>query len=151
MRYQITIIRKSSCTLNIWWGGNDYPVVTNTPTLVLRTFKTHFNSVLSTSGSKYMCMDAKYFYLNTPMSWYEYVNMQVSMIPEEFMIKYNLQTLVHYLYIHIKICKGMYGLSQAGHIAQDCLQKYLKNITTYLPPSRLYCGTKRPDSSTLHL
>ena len=46
----------------------EYPGVTNTPTADLTTIKNFFNSVISTDGYKCMCMDVKYFYLNTPIS-----------------------------------------------------------------------------------
>ena len=67
-----------------------YPGIINTPTADLITIKTHSNSVISTDGSKYMCMDTKYFYLKTPMYHYEYALIKMSMIPDGFMIKYNL-------------------------------------------------------------
>ena len=54
------------------------------------------------------------------------------MIPEEFIIKYNLHPLVHTIYIYIDIRKGMYRIPQAGCIAQDCLQKHLEKYN-YLP------------------
>ena len=44
--------------------------VAHTPTVNLTTIKTHFNIMIYTEGEKYMCMDAKDFYVNTPMSHY---------------------------------------------------------------------------------
>ena len=63
---------------------------------------------------------------------YEYALLTVSMIPEYFMIKYNLYPLVQNGCIYIDIRKGMYGLPQSGFIAQDCLQKHLAKYN-YLP------------------
>ena len=42
----------------------------STPTADLTTVKTHLNSVLSTPDAKYMTIDIKDFYLNTPMDQY---------------------------------------------------------------------------------
>ena len=81
--------------------------------------------MISTEGSKYMFMDAQDFYLNTTMSQYEYLRIQVYMISEEFMIKYNLHLLVHNGYIYVDIRKGIYGLTQDSRISQYQLQKDL--------------------------
>jgi hypothetical protein len=37
----------------------------------------HLNSVISTRGAKYMTVDIKNFYLNTPMVRHEYVRMKM--------------------------------------------------------------------------
>ena len=66
------------------------------------------------------------------MYWYEYAWIQVSMISEEFMIKYKIHLLLKNWYIYVKICKGMYRLPQAGRIPQDLLQKKLSKYK-YLP------------------
>lgn len=54
-------------------------------------------------------------------------------MPQKIIDQYNLVPLAHTNgYIYIKISKGMYRLPQAGRIANDQLQKHLKNtdITT---------------------
>ena len=52
--------------------------------------KLHVNSAISDVKSRYMCMEVKYFYLNNQMDRYEYIMIQISMIPQEFVDKYNL-------------------------------------------------------------
>ena len=49
-------------------GGDrlDSPVDTATPTADLTSIKLLWNSVISTPGSRYVTMDVKNFYLNTP-------------------------------------------------------------------------------------
>jgi hypothetical protein len=106
----------------------DYPGNVSTPTANITTIKTHWNSVTSDEGSKYMCVDVTDFYLNNDMEIYEYyyICIPVEMIPEEFIITYNLTPLTHNGFLYTEVCKGMYGLPQAGKIAQDCLTKVLE-------------------------
>ena len=84
-RKRITI-----CGTNVCYPGD---VGTNTASLEL--FKLMINSVLSRKGAKYVCFDIKFFYLSTPLGRPEYVKIQLSKIPEEFIKEYNLTTLVH--------------------------------------------------------
>ena len=53
-------------------GGNliAYPGDCGTPTVDLITVKLLLNSVVSTPGYKFMTIDIKYLYLNTPMARY---------------------------------------------------------------------------------
>ena len=59
------------------------------------------------------------------MPRYEYMRLRVDLIPEEIIIQYNLRPLVHNGYIYIEIRKGMYGLPQAGILANKLLIKRL--------------------------
>ena len=43
----------------------------NTRTAYLNSSKLLWNSVLSTDGAEYMCMDINNFYLCNPLDWYE--------------------------------------------------------------------------------
>jgi hypothetical protein len=40
-----------------------------------------WNSVLSTEGAKYMCLDIKNFYLTTPLDWFEHMKMPITILP----------------------------------------------------------------------
>ena len=51
---------------------------------------------------------------------------QIYMIPEEFMDKYNIKEELQKGYISARVTKGMYGLPQAEQIAQDALVKHLE-------------------------
>ena len=46
---------------------------TSTRTANLTTSKLLWNSVLSTEGTKYMCLDIKNFYLTAALDYYEYM------------------------------------------------------------------------------
>ena len=88
------------------------------------TSKLLLNSVVSTPGVKFMTIDIKYFYLNTPMERFEYTQLKLSNLPEDFIKQYNLTYKVTKDgYVYIKVCKGMYGLPQAGILAQKLLKK----------------------------
>jgi hypothetical protein len=108
-------------------GGNriDYPGDVSTKTSGLTTAKLLFNSVLSTPGARFMTMDIKDFYLNTPMARYEYMMIPVSLIPPDVFAAYKLAPLVHNRHVYVEIRKGMYGLPQAGRLANDALVPYL--------------------------
>ena len=61
----------------------------STPSSYLTKTKIHVYGSISEVKSRYMCMDVKYFYLNNQMNGSEYIMIQISMIPLEFMSKYN--------------------------------------------------------------
>jgi hypothetical protein len=57
--------------------------------------------------------------------------MLLSIFPEEIVDKYNLKALAVEGRIYIKIIKGMYGLKQAGLLANQLLQKRLAPFGYY--------------------
>ncbi len=110
-------------------GGDrvHYPYDAGTPTADLLTVKLLIKSVISTPGARFFTMDIKNFYLNTPMSRYEYMRLKIGDIPDDVIQHYNLRDVAtpdgH---VYCEIRKGMYGLPQAGIIAQDLLATRLK-------------------------
>jgi len=74
-----------------------------------------------------MMGDIKDFYLGTPMDPkdYAYMRIPVHMLPEEIMVHYNLHPLIYKGYVYVEIRRGMYGLPQAGRIANIQLQEFL--------------------------
>jgi hypothetical protein len=69
-----------------------------------------------------MTLDIKDFYLNTEMERYEYMGLPIDIIPQEIIDQYQLLPLVHNGYVYIEIRTGMYGLPQAGIIANNKLR-----------------------------
>ena len=63
-----------------------------------------------------MYMDVKHFYLNNNMYRYKFIMTQLSMIPQEFVEKYNLSEKAHNGYIYTRVTKGMYGIPQQIHV-----------------------------------
>ena len=98
-----------------------YPHDVATPTADLTTCKVLFNSTISAPNAKFATIDIKNFYLNTPLDQYEYMRLPLDVIPEEIILTYDLQTLAHNGWVYIEIRKGMYGLPQAGILANKLL------------------------------
>ena len=51
--------------------------------------------------------------------------MQPSLLPEESVEKYNLQSIAHKGWVYFRIKHGMYGLQEAGLLANEILKKRL--------------------------
>ncbi len=99
----------------------------STPTANLLTLKLLINSVILTPGAKLFTMDIKNFYLCTPMTRYEYMRLKLLDMPEDMIKHYRLLNIATPDgYVYCKIRQGMYGLPQAGIIAQELLAKQLK-------------------------
>jgi hypothetical protein len=121
-------------------GGNrvNSPRDFGTPTVDMLTVNLHLNSVISTKGVRYCTIDLKDFYLMTPMTRSEYMRMKIKNLPEEFVTMYNLANkATSDGYVYIKIQKGMYGLLQAGILAQKLLEQHLNKHGYRQSPSTL--------------
>jgi hypothetical protein len=70
-------------------------------------------------------MDIKNFYLNTPLDRPEYMKLKLDLIPAKIIEKYNLREKQHTGWVYICIDLGMYGLPQAGVLANKLLVKRL--------------------------
>jgi hypothetical protein len=123
--------KKETHRTRITAGGDriNYPEDVGTPTADMTLVKTFFNSVISTKGARCVMLDVKDFYLNTPMKRYEYMRIKIKDIPEEVIEHYKLREIVtEDGYVYCEIRKGMYGLPQAGIIAQELLQERLAKV-----------------------
>jgi hypothetical protein len=99
-------------------GGDqiEYPGDKSTQTSGLTTAKILINSVISTLGAKFLVIDIKNFYLNTPLGRFEYMVINLSSLPQETI------DLSQDGKVYIEIQKGMYRLPQAGILANELLQ-----------------------------
>ena len=97
--------RITICGTNVWYPGD---VGTNTSLLEL--CKLMINGILSRAGAKYVCFDIDFFYLSTPLGRPEYVKIQLSKIPQQFIKEYNLNSSVHKGWVYFEIRFGCYGL-----------------------------------------
>ncbi len=116
-----------NCT-HLTVGGNriTYPRYCGTPTVLMVMVKIYLNSIVSTKGAHYCTIDLKDFSLNTPMARPEFMRMKLAELPKDFTQIYKLHDLADANgFISIKIQKGLYGLPQAGILAQELLQKRL--------------------------
>jgi hypothetical protein len=134
-------------------GGDrlDYSGDVATSTAHITTFKILIHSTLSTRDAAIMMMYIKNYYLVTPLPRFEYMKIPLSRFPEEIVQKYNLNALAVDSWVYIEIRKGMYGLKQAGLLANQLLQNRLAPFGYY--PARhtpgLWLHKTRPISFTL--
>ena len=92
----------------------------------------YFNSVVSDVKASHVTVNVKNFYLNTPMNRYEYMRISGQQILDDIIQLYKLKSLVVNGFVMVEIRKGMYGLSQAGIIANNHLQNHLAK-SNYFP------------------
>jgi hypothetical protein len=78
-------------------GGDqiEYPGDKSTRTARLTTAKTLINDIISTNGARFLAIDIKNFYLNTPLGRFEYMVINLCSFPQEFIDKYGLLELAH--------------------------------------------------------
>jgi hypothetical protein len=129
-------------------GGDrlDYSGYVATSTLDITTFKILINSTLFTADAAMVMMDIK-------LPRFEYMKMLLSLFPEEIGDKYNIIALAVDGWVHIIIRKRMYGLKQAGLLANQLLQTSLAPFGYY--PARhtpgLWLHKTRPIAFSLVL
>jgi hypothetical protein len=70
-----------------------------------------------------MMMDIKEHYLGTPLPRYSYMRLPLLIIPDKIIAKYNLKAISVDGWVYIEIRKWMYGLKQAGLLANKLLQQ----------------------------
>jgi hypothetical protein len=108
-------------------GGNliHYPGELSTQTADLTTSKSMWNSILSMVGAKYMCLDIKNFYLSAPLDRFEYMKMPLALFPLWIVKQYNLTEHVLNGFIYLGMRQAVWGVPQAGILANKLLRKCL--------------------------
>jgi hypothetical protein len=75
------------------------------------------------------------------------MRLPINVIPPEIIVQYTLLPLVHNGYVYMEVQKGMYGLPQAGILANKNLTKHLAPMDTYLPKAPPAYGSTTPSRS----
>jgi hypothetical protein len=88
----------------------------------INTAKLHWNSVVSMPNAKYMCLDIKKNYLTAALEYYEYMKMPLSLFPIFIVEQYDLNTHAKYGWVHLKMQCAVWGLPQAGILANKHLR-----------------------------
>ena len=70
-------------------------------------------------------MDISNFYLNTPLQRKEYVRIKLADFYESAVEHYKLKDITKDGCVYVEVSKGMYGLPQAGILAQKLLEERL--------------------------
>jgi hypothetical protein len=79
-----------------------------------------------------MTIDISNFYLNTPLKRPEYIRVKLTDIPDEIIHEYRLKKVVDNKgFVYLEVTKGMYGLPQAGLLANELLEKRLNKHGYY--------------------
>ena len=109
-------------------GGDkiNYNGPTSAQTAAMPVVKLLLHSVVS-EHKKWMTIDIKDYYLNTPLLRPEFIRIPCRMIPDTTIATHCLKPYVHQNAILFQVNKGMYGLPQAGLLAQQRLIAHLAN------------------------
>jgi hypothetical protein len=97
-------------------GGDqiEYPGDKSTRTVGLTIAKILINSVISTMGAKFLVIDIKNFYLNTPFGRFEYMVINLYSLPQETFDKYDLLNLAQDGKVYIKTQRQRIVTAQFG-------------------------------------
>ena len=114
-------------------GGNliKYPGELTTRTADLTTSKVIWSSVLSTKDARFMGIDIKNFYLGTPLDRYEYMKLPLSLFPRHTIEQYDLRRHEKGGFVYVEIRRAIYGLPQAGILANKQLRERLAPFGYY--------------------
>ena len=108
-------------------GGNrincDFDV--GTPTADMLVVKILLNSVIIAPGAKFMTFDISDFYLNTTLTCWEYVKLNLRDIPDEITNEHNLKQKEVNGFIYVEVRKEIYGLPQSNLLSNKLLQQNL--------------------------
>jgi hypothetical protein len=118
--------------IRITVGGNliKYKGDVSTRTADLTTSKLLWNSILSTAGAQYM--DIKNFYLTNALDYFEYMKMPLSVFPEWIKEQYDLKTHALHGFVYLWMERAVWGLPQAGILANKLLRKCLNKMNKLL-------------------
>jgi hypothetical protein len=105
------------CTI----GGDriNYPGATAARTAPMPAVKLLLQAAL------WLTMDIKDYYLGTPLVRPEFLRIPTHLVPSEVIERHRLQPFIHRDSILFQVDKGMYGLPQAGLLAQQRLVQHL--------------------------
>jgi hypothetical protein len=113
--------------IQITAGGNliNYPGKLTTQTANITTAKLLWNSMLSTPRAKYMTLDIKNFYLSALLDRFKYMRIPFTPFPPWIVKQYALKDKVLNGHIYLEMRRAVWGLPQAGILANKLLEKRL--------------------------
>ncbi len=108
-------------------GGNliNYESNASVRTADLDTTKLHWNSVVSTPLARYLCLNMKNFYLTAALEYFEYSQMPLTLFPAWIIEQYDMEKHALNQCIHLEMQQAVWGLPQAGILANKCLRQKL--------------------------
>jgi hypothetical protein len=107
--------------------------------------------MISTNNAKYMCLDIKNFYLTARLDYFKYMKMPLSLFPLWIQEQYNMVALALDGCVHLEMRWAVWGLPQAGILANKRLRHKLAPFGYYEHTNtpRLWYHKMRPISFTL--
>ena len=90
----------------------------------LAVVKSLIQSVAS-DNVKWATADIKDYYLMTTLTRSEYLRIKLARLPQAIIDKYSLAPFIHNDSVLFEVTQGMYGLPQAGLLAQQALKAHL--------------------------
>ena len=129
------------------YGGDrgDYAGDTQAFTASMAAVKVLLNSVISDEAD-WLTADIKDFYLGTPVERYEYMRITRAQIPQCIIDEFELEDIFENDVVMMELHKGIYGLKQAGILAQKQLFKHLEEHGYTQCPNTpaVFCHKDRP-------
>ena len=97
--------------IRITAGGNliQYDKELSVRTADVSTAKLHWNSVISTPGARYMCLDLSLFYLSAALEYYEYMKIPLALFPVWIVEQYGLLQYMQGMEWCTSKCDGQCG------------------------------------------
>ena len=125
-------------------GGDriNYPGDVSARTASLEVVRTLLNSVLA-DDANFMTADITDYYLGTPLKRPEYVRIASKHLSDTIIREYDLNQFSTDGYVYFEVAKGMYGLPQAGLLAQQRLIAHLAKFD-YIQSPVIPCLFRHP-------
>jgi hypothetical protein len=111
-----------------------------TRTVDITTSTLHWNSVLSTQKAKYMCLDINFLNLLAALDRYEYMRIPIGLFPLWIINQCDLMRKVYNGHIYMEMRRAVWGLPQAGILANKLLQKDLRPMDILNTSETPACG-----------
>ena len=107
-------------------GGDkiNYPGNRTANTAALETVKIGLLSAIS-KGESWLNLDIVDFYLGTPLERTEYMSIPVSQLSDAIIAEFDLAPFINNGKVYFAVVKAIYGLPQAGFLAQQRLIQHL--------------------------
>jgi len=98
-----------------------------------------------------MCLDIGNFYLTAALEYFEYMKIPIALFPSWITEQYNLKELALNGYVHLEMRWAVWGLPQAGILANKRLRRKLAPFGYYecVNTPGLWYHVSRPISFTL--
>jgi hypothetical protein len=128
------------------YGGDrcNYPYAASAATASMELVKMLLQSVVS-DGAKFMTIDIKDYYLNTPLQRPEFIRLRLNQLPDEIRHAYHLDKFIFHDSVLFRVDNTMYGLPQAGLLSQQRLIPHLAKFGYHQCP-RTPCLFRHTDN-----